>query len=88
MRMKGERRGDSRNKNAERRSFPIRIRHSLSAIKQKLNCALPFQSSSSLDAFHCRGLHGISEIPKNFGLSRRPKSTLNEFRVNFSLERR
>jgi hypothetical protein len=59
------------------------------AIKQqKLNCALPFQSSSSLDAFHCRGLNGLSEIPKNFGLSRRPKSTLNEFRVNFSLERR
>jgi hypothetical protein len=41
-------------------------------LQQRLNCALPFQSSSSLDFFRFRGLNGITEIPKNFGLSRRP----------------
>jgi hypothetical protein len=41
-------------------------------LQQRLNCALPFQSSSSLDFFRFRGLNGITEIPKNFDLSRRP----------------
>src|SRR5438128_810734 len=46
-----------------------------SAIKQKLNCALPFRFSLSLGFFRFRGLNGISEIPKDVGLSRRPVLT-------------
>ena len=48
-----------------------------STTKQKLNCALPFRSSLSLGFFRFRGLNGISEIPKDIGLSRRP--TAREF---------
>jgi hypothetical protein len=47
-----------------------------SAIEQKLNCALPFRFSLSLGFFRFQGLNGISEIPKNFGLSRRPIQSL------------
>ena len=47
----------------------------LSAIKQKLNCALPFRFSLSLGLFRFRGLNGISKTPKDFGLSRRPIQT-------------
>ncbi len=46
-----------------------------SAIKQKLNCALPFRFSLSLGLFRFRGLNGISKTPKDFGLSRRPIQT-------------
>jgi len=49
----------------------------LSAIKQKLNCALPFRFSLSSGFFRFQSLHGISEIPKDIGLSRRP--TAREF---------
>ena len=43
-------------------------------LQQRLNCALPFQSSSSLGFFRFQGLNGITKIPKNFGLSRRPSA--------------
>ena len=71
-----------------------------SAIKQKLNCALPFRSSLSLGFFRFRGLNGISEIPKDIGLSRRPMQSafesflrhstfgIRHLRKHFSLERR
>jgi hypothetical protein len=53
----------------------------LITLQQRLNCALPFQSSSSLGFFRFQGLNGITEIPKNFGLSRRPIQSLT-LRVN------
>ncbi len=65
-----------------------------SAIKQKLNCALPFRYSLSLGFFRFRGLNGISKTPKEFGLSRRPiqtdpvsKSKLESVRVEFLLRK-
>ena len=61
------------------------IRHLKSAIKQKLNCALPFRSSLSLGFFRFRGLNGISEIPKDFGLSRRPSASGKFIILNFSI---
>jgi hypothetical protein len=36
--------------------------------------------SLSLGFFRFQSLHGISEIPKNFSLSRRPKSTPERIR--------
>jgi hypothetical protein len=45
-------------------------------VQQRLNCALPFQSSSSLGFFRFQGLNGIFKIPKNFELSRRPIQSL------------
>ena len=76
------------NENAGGRS--LALRH-VSYLQQRLNCALPFQSSSSLDFFRFRGLNGITEIPKNFGLSRRPIQSLTPSKLGrdeFSLERR
>ena len=52
----------------------LAIRH-FDVQQQRLNCAL-IVVSSSLGFFRFQGLNGISEIPKNFGLSRRPIQSL------------
>jgi hypothetical protein len=64
--------------------------------QQKLNCALPFRFSLSSGFFRFQSLHGISEIPKEIGLSRRPTARnwnlrpdgLDSNLCDFSLERR
>jgi hypothetical protein len=56
-----------------------------SAIKQKLNCALPFRYSLSLGFFRFRGLNGITEIPKNFSLSRRPSDVFQIVNLRSSI---
>ena len=38
----------------------LALRH-VSCLQQRLNCALPFQSSSSLDFFRFQGLNGVTE---------------------------
>ena len=47
----------------------------VSAIKQKLNCALFAPSSLAPTPFGVRSRNGMSEIPKNFRVSRRPIQT-------------
>jgi len=54
-------------------------------LQQRLNCALLVVFSLSLDFFRYRGLNGMSEIPKNFGVSRRPSASGNYFIPNFSV---
>src|SRR2546421_4235277 len=57
----------------------VAIRH-FDVQQQRLNCAL-IVVSSSLGFFRFQGLNGISEIPKNFGLSRRPIQSLLESKL-------
>ena len=85
--------------NASRRERAIRTRkmpdscsavrhfHDVSAIKQKLNCALFASSSLAPTLFNVRGLNGMSEIPKDFRVSRRPIQTTTGVVTEFLLRK-
>jgi hypothetical protein len=50
-------------------------------LQQRLNCALLALCSLSLDFFRYRGLNGMSEIPKDLRVSRRPIQPLRESKL-------
>jgi hypothetical protein len=57
------------------------IRHFVLILQQRLNCALLVVFSLSLDFFRYRGLNGMSEIPKDLRVSRRPIQSLRESKL-------